>query len=411
MYFFIFFAYLFSGVIGGYFLEGGAYTFTFDTHGYPTGVTTPYLVHCLVTLFSFYLSALLWSRIKFKKNERSYKGLGQQRKVLLSLLILFLLIWFFFGGIYVVLGLVDKTTFRISLGMFGVFFYIFIKSLIPVFCAYVTLLWIDSPSALLSKKSIYTFSCLFFASVIALGAGFKALSILIVMPSLIFLFWKINIKLILALSLLFCVLVITTFLFSKVEIDLIQAVTLILERATVLQGDVAWYLWGLSEDKLEQFSLFETTTGFLGGTILSSVVEGEIFTVYNYGPALTEFIGRDTSSGFSVVGSSFLNAFLMFGKDFYFIYSFMSGIVVSFFYFIMKASFLSRNYILAALIASYNVFFVFSWIGGGDFAKLFHVSTIFYLFFPTILIMYFIRKRIVWGRAKSKRVNNDFINN
>lgn len=396
MFYFLFFAYLFGGLIGAYYMEAGAFSLTFGYKGFENGVTELYAVHVALTLFSFIVSGQYFKLIRFKSIESTYNISSSTRKIFIFLAIFFIVVWFVFGGIYVVLGQIDKTAFRINLGPFGALFYLMLKSLIPVFCAYLVLIWLDGKKHISLTQTILTFSVLFMASLIALGAGFKALSILILMPSFIFLFWRINIHLIMASLLIFGVLVFTASLFAKGEVDIAEIISFIIERATILQGDVTWLVWGFSDHKLLTFSIGDTVANFLGSGLLSKLVGGNTWLNYNYGAALTVFIGRDPSGGFTVVGSSFLSAFLTFGKDFFFIYSIISGIIVSFFFHLMKACFYSRRYVLAALLSTYNVFFVLSWIGTGDLSKLFHISTMVYMVLPYLMIKYFISKRVVF---------------
>ncbi len=395
MYYLLFFAYLFGGVVGTYFMEAGAFSLTFGYAGYENGVTKLYAIHALLTLLSFIVSAQYFKLIRFKSVELTYNVSASSRKIFMFLAAFFIVVWFVYGGIYVVLGQIDKTTFRISLGPFGALFYLMLKSLIPVFCSYLALLWLDGKYRFFSIQTASTFGALFLATLIALGAGFKALSILIMMPSFIFLFWRINLSLITASLSILGLLILTATLFAKGEVDVVDILSFIIERATVLQGDVTWLVWGFSEHKIAEFPIGNTVINFLGDSFLSRLVGGATWLDYNYGAALTVFIGRDPSEGFTVVGSSFLSAFLSFGKDFFFIYSIISGIIVSFLFHLMRACFYSRRYILAALLSTYNVFFVLSWIGTGDISKLFHISTIIYMVLPYIIIKHFISKKIV----------------
>lgn len=375
-------AYLIFPLIGLILLERGAYTYSFHIFGYENGVTTAYVIHLIAFCVGAFFAVILFK----KKNNVShiYKQSDLkifERNFLVFCVMSLLIVWFFYSGYKVVIGTMGKGEFRSTLGSFGAIFYLIIKSLIPTGLCYLVLL---------CKQEGYFsprfFLVLFSILIMVFGIGFKALALLMVFPAIIAYYPKVNLSRLIKISIAsLCLIYITTSFFEQNNSYGLTAFEYILMRVTVTTSDISWYLWSLSETDLSTFQTFKTIIGSLGRTPLSffGVGSDDYLLIYNFTSQLTVFIGRSVDEilqGFSVTANLFGGALVTVGKQYYFIYSFISGFMI---YCIYQYACNLRDIgklKLASIVFTYIVFFVMGWINSGDIARLFHISTIFYVF-------------------------------
>jgi len=384
-------------------MENGAYSITLKQNGHFNGATIAYLMHLLF----FSLGVLFINKINIIKLDNvAFRDLDAIKskvffRVFILLIISFIIVWFVFGGINVVLGVIDKAQFRTGLGPFGAVLYLLVKSIVPTLLAYYSCLIIASKG----RFRLY-FLC-FFASLLAIGLGFKALAITIVLPSFFIIFRKIGLfKAILFTFLGTLFLFFTALIFSKSGSAINDVAIFLVERATVIQGDVAWFVWGRSEAELEEFSVGKTLIPFVGENIfgkLSDITHENYneWINYHFAQRLTRFVGYPDAAisyGFTVTGSVFSTAVIVFGKQFFWLYSFFTGIVTMYFYKLLIALIETKRYKLASVISSYLAFSILGWINSGEIIKLIHISSIFYLVFSYFILLY-IDKRFIISHA------------
>lgn len=380
MFHFLLLAYMFLPMVGIYFLEAGSFTYTFHVNGYENGAFGAYFIHFMSFYFGFLL-VFIWRRTPAKSLsyfQADYRVLCSRMLVFST--ISFLLVWFVFGGYKVAFGVVGKGEFRTNLGPFGGVLYLVVKALLPAGFCYLTLLRMQE-----ENRGFVYYLIAFIIAVTVLGLGFKALAVTVFLPSIICALYRPNFLSLLKVSgVVLALVVVAAILFDSKNSYNVSVFEFILARVTVLTGDVSWYLWSMSDYNLARFDLSSTMLGAFGRTPLSffGVSTQDYLLNYSYGPALTTFVGRSEStvlSGFTVTGTLFSAALLSFGKTFFFLYSFVSGVFIGMLHFYFSYALKSGRYKMCAVLSSYLVFFVVGWVNSGDIGKLFHISTIVYL--------------------------------
>ncbi|AUD61025.1 hypothetical protein AYJ58_16795 [Shewanella sp. Pdp11] len=382
-------------------MEQGAYSITLKGNGYANNVTNAYIIHVIF----FFAGVYLCSKIKFLKLEHRSPNTIAIKRIVYSrffLIILFslIIVWFGFGGIKVMLGGIDKAQFRTSLGPFGALMYLLVKSIVPTLLAYYACLVKNNNNGYYRLYLICIIS-----SFLALGLGFKALSITIVLPAFFILKNKLNLLsmmkyIFISVGVLFS----TAYIFKDENTDILGVLEFVFERATIIQGDVAWYVWNSTEKAIKNFELFKTLYPAIGESnfaLLTGVTQSnyDVWVDYHFAQSLTRFVGYDNNAlqyGFTVTGNVFSTAVFALGKQFFWIYSFFVGSVSAIVYKIFIELLNKKYYKLASVIASFMAFSVIGWINSGEIIKLFHISTIFYLIFSYLLLC-FLEKRLTWN--------------
>ncbi|TMO51929.1 hypothetical protein [Pseudoalteromonas phenolica] len=381
MFKFILFGYLLLPLIGVFFMERGAYSVSLNDAGYENGVTLAYTIYFIFFLLSYYFSSFFFRKTIFPSGMDTMKEVVVPRNHFISnlfafALISFLLIWFLFGGVYVVLGEVDKSEFRVNL-QFGAILYLTVKSLLPAGLCMAALILKENTS----HSSKFYIIC-FVSSLAVLGLGFKLLAVTLFTPLLFCLFLEPNLKVIFKFALLSIFAVVgAAVLFDSDNQYGLSVLDYILNRATVLTGDVSWYVWGLSEQEIGGFPIFNSWIGALGRTPLEllGINNNEHYLHYSYGPMLTLFIGRSVESvvnGTTVTGTLFTSSLFYFGKTFFFIGAILFAAFCAFLSQLLRHFIRQKKFKLCAILSSYMGFFVVGVLNSGDVSKLFSYSTL-----------------------------------
>ena len=304
---------------------------------------------------------------------------------LLMLNAVFLLTMLFvFDGMQVWQGTLEKGVFRATLGSFGALPFLMTKFVVPALFAYSTLLLMltdQSPHA----KWLWRLNAIL---VFLAGStwGFKTTGLFMLLPGLLVLNWKLPIGRLLAFGCLFIgALILFFFWFDAELMPDVDVLAFLGTRLTVLQGDVAWYIWGQYVDDQSLPSYWPTLLAAMGDTVLGSFVSKTNFAEwmgYHYDWMLTYLAGNSLeviANGHSVTGTPFAEGVVAGGWVGVMFVAIIAGLLVGRTYCYLDRAIQSGSHITAAVLSTYFCFHIFSWLNGGAITQLFHVSVFVYL--------------------------------
>jgi hypothetical protein len=381
MFKYVLLAYMALPLIGLFLMERGAYSLALQVNGSPNGAFVAYLMHFLAFFVSYFLMVLSLKKFRY---DYSYLNLSKyashfDRNFIWFCLFSFVLVIFVFGGYKVILGVVDKSTFRVEL-QFGAILYLIVKSLLPAGLCYYAL--ISSENNKFSKKF---YVCCFLAAVTVLGLGFKLFVVTLFLPTMLVLLMRASFISISKLGVVvLCVLVFTTYIFDADNQYGMTIFEYLITRATVLTADIPWYIWGMSPSELETFPIKNTYISALGRTPLSffGISNLEYYLDYSFGPLITTFVGRSQESvinGSTVTGTIFSTSLFVFGHKLFFLLSIFMGMLCGYFSMLLSKLKQHKKYKYCAILSTYMSFFVVGSINSGDMSKLFAYSSLMYI--------------------------------
>lgn len=390
--------------IGIWLVEQGEYAMSIGVLGEPNGATFAFGVYVvLVAGISFF-----FAKISFRKkfilgswhpviifNDFSSKNFNTHTsdrdyyyfsRRLMSVTTGFLIVMLFgFGGIQVWLGNLDKGIFRTSLGPFGALAYLFTKFTVPALFAYFTMLFLYTDKNVKKKRLWYINAFLVFLA----GStwGFKTTGVFMLLPAILLINWQISGRRIFILFALFFIsLIFFVLLFDSALLEDVDIITFLLARLTVLQGDVAWHVWGLYQEGQTLPNYWPTLLAAFGDTVLSNVgiskINLEQWMAFHYDWMITYVSGsplEQIAGGHSVTATPFAEGVIAGGWLGLVFFATIAGIVVGRSYFHLNRALNKGKSIAAALLSTYFCFHVFSWLNGGAITQLFHVSVLLYI--------------------------------
>jgi len=376
--------FLLSPLIGIYSMEQGAFSLSLAAEGYSNGATIAYSFHLLFFsigfLFSLRIKYSFLSNLGYSKELISWNKAG----IYISTFNLFalLLTYFSFGGIYILLGEAGKGEFRTSLGIFGSIAFLFIKLFCPAFLAFMAHVF-SSRGFNRTMKLIYLSNC-FLVFLVGMGWGFKTTSIMMLLPSLIIIYWRINVFQLLIFIFFSSIMIVgLSMLFDGHEGGVVPVLEFLFTRLTVLQGDVSWFFWGEVSEGRISMDYFKTLTVIAGDRIFNlftgiSVNSYEVWVTYHYDLLITYLMGyplEGIKKGHSITATIFSEGLFVFGPYFFVVFSFGSGLYSGFIYKGIRNALNNGNVFASSLFSTYFVFNLMSWINGGGVVTLFHISS------------------------------------
>ncbi|MEO2216590.1 hypothetical protein ABGV49_05910 [Chromobacterium vaccinii] len=378
---------LLTPLIGISLVEDGAYAASVGKIGMPNGATTAFGAYVLgvvvVTLIAMGprrdLSMVATvPRISAIADDECFQF---SLRLLLLITIYIMAMLFMFGGIHVWLGTLEKGMFRTNLGPFGAIPYAMTKFIIPALFAYSTMLqmrikhggrckWLWRLNALL---------------IIIAGStwGFKTTGMFMLLPGLLILNWKMSLnKAALLAAAFFASLVVFFFVFDAELMDGVNVFQFLVERLTVLQGDVSWYVWGQYIDGIEFPNYFPSLLAGFGDSIIGTFVDkGNFFEWmgFHYDWMLTYIaVGSEEAiiHGHSVTGTPFSEGIIAGGWMGIAIFAIIAGLLIGRMYRILSNAIENGRANMAALLSTYFCFHIFAWLNGGAITQLFHISVL-----------------------------------
>lgn len=392
---------LLSPLIGIYIVETGEFAASVGITGYQNGATLAYACYAASVALVAWLSRGRLPRQTSLSEPRHPRADTQFQAFAISLLwvsgVFLFLFLFGFGAIQVWAGNVGKGEFRTGLGALGAIPNLMTKFILPALLAYAVALFCKT-----SKKRkfrwllICNFTLLFF---IGASWGFKTTGFMVLLPALLILYWRITLVTLLKLTAAF-VLAITAFFFlfdANVE-SYADVSTFLITRITVLQGDVAWYVWEKYISGEDFPSYWPTLLAAFGGNLMSlfGLSRSDYFTWmhYHYDLMITyiaEVPLQQIEDGHSITATPFSEGLVAGGPWGVLFFAVLAGLLVGrTFAFIQRA--LQRGHDEgAALATTYFCFYIFAWLNGGAIVQLFHISVWFSLI-VTVLAFRFMRR-------------------
>jgi oligosaccharide repeat unit polymerase len=319
----------------------------------------------------------------------------------------FLIIFLFgFGAIHVWSGL-GKGEFRVNLGEFGAIPNLMTKFIVPALLAYAAILY-GRTSRKGTSRVLWVANLLV---VLAIGAswGFKATGMLVLLPALLLLYWRIRPRALIIFAATFAVSVILFFQVFDTSRDAdTDILKFLVTRVTVLQGDVAWYIWGLHADGQSLPNYWPTLLAAFGDKTLSafglSRSDSFVWMLYHYDWLLTNLAGVPldmVERGHNITATPFGEGLIAGGLAGVVGFAVLAGFLIGRLYRFVDRSLRRGHDVRAAIAATYFCFCVFPWLVGGGIVQLFHVSLLISIG-STLAVLTVMRRRWVLGPSNGK---------
>ncbi len=374
---------LLTPLVGIHLVEGGEFAASVGIDGFPNGASLAYAAYALVVGVTAWLCAG-WRGAGAVRTTALPPADAPFRRVASNLVVFqaaFLVVFLFgFGALNVWSGSIGKGEFRTSLGALGAIPNLMTKFIVPALLAYATALY----GASSRRKSLKRWLALNFVLAFVIGAswGFKSTAFMVLMPALVLLYWKVRIQTLAKLLLVFMLGIVGFFQLYDADVEVYADVqTFLLRRLTVLQGDVAWFIWGLYTEN-EQFPAYAPTLlAAFGDTLLTwfGVSRDDYFNwaMYHYDLMITHLAGaslEQIEGGHSITATPFAEGLVAAGWVGVAVFALIGGALVGLLYRFIERSRTRGREAHAAIAATYFCFHVFGWLNGGAIVQLFHVS-------------------------------------
>jgi len=223
------------------------------------------------------------------------------------------------------------------------------------------------------------------AFLIGMSWGFKSTGIMMIVPSLVLIYWSINLIQIIKLSLSAFFVIYAGFFYFDAgnELYVNGAFDFLLRRVTILQGDVAWYVWTTFNSGEEFPSYWPTLLAAFGDTTLTifgiARSNYEQWMLFHYDWMITYIAGsslEQIAGGHSIVGTPFSEGLIAGGIIGVILFSIIGGVLIGLSYSTIRRSLFERTPMKGALMSTYFCFYIFSWLIGGAVIQLFHISLV-----------------------------------
>jgi hypothetical protein len=228
-----------------------------------------------------------------------------------------------------------------------------------------------------------------FALLFIIGAswGFKTNAIATLLPSLLLIYWRITIFQLGRLALLFVLIIVAFFYQFDSGVEAYADVqSFLFTRITVIQGDVAWYVWDKYVSGADLPNYWPTLLAVFGGKLLSlSGLSREKFFEwihYHYDLLITYVADvplDQIAGGHSITATPFAEGLVAGGIAGVVFFAVLAGLIVGRTYAFIRSSLLLGQNDRAAIAATYFCFYVFAWLNGGGVVQLVHISVWFAL--------------------------------
>lgn len=385
---------LLSPLIGIYLVETGEFAASVGITGYQNGATLAYACYAASIAIVAWLSGGRRPRQASLSETRHPRADAQFQAFAISLLwvsgVFLFLFLFGFGAIQVWSGDVGKGEFRTGLGAFGAIPNLMTKFILPALLAYaVALFYKTSKKRKFRWLLVGNFTLLFF---IGASWGFKTTGFMVLLPALLILYWRITLGTLLMLTAAF-VLAITAFFFqfdANVE-GYADVSTFLLTRITVIQGDVAWYVWDKYISNEDFPNYWPTLLAAFGGNLmwLFGLSRSDYFKwMHHHYDLMITYIAevplQQIENGHTITATPFSEGLVAGGLLGVLFFAVLAGLLVGRTFAFIQRALQRGNDEGAALATTYFCFYIFAWLNGGAIVQLFHISVWFSLMFTML---------------------------
>lgn len=376
-------------------MEFGAYSLAAHEFGSRNNASLAYLLYIFLFILSYwYIGKFNFKLPKIKSLKANYRSLSIMT-FLISAFFLFLML-FIFGGYKVLLGQVDKGTFRISFGFFGSIAHLMTKMFLPTILA-LNVFYFKKGTKTGTDKILLILNFIL-AFVFGASWGYKSSAIFILLPPLILLYDKPKLIRIFILSIIAFVSFVLFAIFfdnaneiSTTNIDLFAEVAqknpieATLYRLTVLQGDPCWKIWDLYiNGDLKSVDYYKTLYSIIGDGNLNRFfgVNNDNYLIYiqhHFGLLLTYLCGNEPfaiAQGYNVTGTVFSEGIIAGGLYGLIFFSLFAGLITKIVVTLITKGYNNNLPVLTSMASTYFCFYIFTWLNGGGVESLFHISVI-----------------------------------
>jgi len=380
-------------LIGMVLMERGAAGPNVYQFGYPNGSTAAYATHLLV----FYLAYAVVVRVGRRRyhliegDERRsasfvYSPMEFRRLFtasFVSSLTILLILLFVCGAIDVVRGLLEKGQLRNEV-RFAIFAYLARDFLTPMLVAVVAFSYKRTSTRFTEHLLMGTM--LTVAAVCGAVWGYRASSIMAILPALFILFPRLNaFRALAALAIATIIVTFASIVLERLPAD--AAFAAVIDRATVGTGDSAWKMWEiatLSPESLPPY--WPTLLASLGGRIgsLVAAAAGDPVLMINLSDysMLVTYVVKNFAPGVdattNVTTTVFGEGLLAFGDRYYLVLSAFAGIVTGLTRVIWLKGVLQHRPLLAVMASMYFMTSIFTWLNSGGIIALFAIPSLTY---------------------------------
>jgi hypothetical protein len=365
-------------------LEGGEYGATIGMYGYPNGATLAYGLYAMTVVLVAWLArgrpSLAGQALQTDTRivDARLQVFGNNLLIVnAAFLVLFL---FGFGAIQVWLGTVGKGGFRTELGSFGAIPNLMSKFILPALLAYAAALFRrSSKSNRLRWLLGANFALLF---VIGASWGFKTTALIVLLPAMLLIYWRITIYQLVRVGLLFVIVIVAFFYQYDADVETYAEVhTFLLTRITVIQGDVSWLVWDMYINDEVFPPYVPTLIAAVGDKVLTlfglSRSNFYEWMLFHYDLMITYIAGvplDQIADGHSITATPFSEGLVASGVGGVAFFALLGGLLVGRMYSFIERALQRGHEARAALAASYFCFYVFAWLNGGAVVQLIHIS-------------------------------------
>lgn len=397
---------LLSPLIGILLVESGEFAASVGISGYANGAALAYSCYAAtVGLIAWFCSGRNVSRIWHPTVDQH--EIDARLRVfgnnLLWISGAFLLIFLFgFGASQVWAGAVGKGEFRTGLGTLGAIPNLMTKFILPALLAYAGALFQKSSKNWKLRWLLAANFALLF--VIGASWGFKSTAFIVLLPALLILNWRITLGALLRLVIVFVSLIVIFFFQFDANVEIYADVhTFLFTRITVIQGDVAWYVWDKYISGEEFPNYWPTLLAAFGGNLLTlfGLSRGDFFEwmLYHYDLMITyiaEVPLSQIADGHSITATPFSEGLVAGGLWGVAFFAILGGVIVGRMHAFIQRALQRGHDQRAAIGATYFCFYVFAWLNGGAVVQLFHISVLFALLVTLLVFKAIqqIRKRV-----------------
>jgi hypothetical protein len=371
-------------LIGLIAIESGA-QISLEAWGYPNGASIAFACYALLVAGTVAVSTRVqWIRGLGSASHSVAPPRADMRAIMLRSVValapMTLFVLYSIGGLETLMGKVGAGEFRSNLGNGGALGYLILKYYAPSILSFVLLNWMHSPDRGWSWGLILiTALC----AVIASSFGFKSGVMTMLLPAAILIFWRTSYKIAAAVAVACGLLIFLGYATYEGVRSVPAAVLAFLNRLFVLQGDIAWSIWGQYLAGTEFPSYWNTLLPLLGGrafTMLTgiSTLQVEAWVDSHFNLMATKIAGYPAEmimqyghNGSATVFSEGLVAGGIAGLA---AFAVLAGLVLSALYWFIDNRLKAGAYADASIAGSYFVMGVMAWLIGGGVETIMHIS-------------------------------------